>query len=98
MISLIKDFNINDSDFLELPIYILKVKSKWFYIKSIFESTLRKPKKAACEVRLNKIRFWKINPGHSKNSELYCTHKINGALPHQEVYRNDKKVKSIFEM
>ena len=51
MISLIKDFNINDSDFLELPIYTLNVKGKWFYIKSIFESTLRKPKKAACEVR-----------------------------------------------
>ena len=34
VISLIKDFNINDTDLLELCIYTLNIKSKIFCIKS----------------------------------------------------------------
>ena len=48
LISLIKGVNINDSELLDMWTYALNFKSKWFYIKSSFESALRKPTKAAC--------------------------------------------------
>ena len=50
-ISLIRDLNINEFDFLELSIYILNIKSKRFCIKGNFDSPLRKPTKVACGVR-----------------------------------------------
>ena len=48
VISLIKDFNINDLDLLEFEIYILNIKSKIFCMKCSFESALKKPRKAPC--------------------------------------------------
>ena len=61
VISLIKDFHVNDSDLLELHIYLLNIKSQWFCNKSSFESTFRKPKKAACGVRSNKVKSFSKN-------------------------------------
>ena len=65
VISLIKDFNINDADLLELSKYILNIKNKWFCNKSSFEFILRKPKTSTCGVRSNKVKSFLKNKARS---------------------------------
>ena len=60
----------------------LSVKSNLFCIKSRFEWTLRKPEKAACDVRSNRIKV-----GPSINSGLYRIRYIEGVLPPQKEQR-----------
>ena len=62
VISVIKDFDINDSDGLEFYRY---VKRKWFCIKSSLESALRKPVKAACGIRSNRAKSFSKNKARS---------------------------------
>ena len=65
MISLIKNFIIDDSDLLELSIYILNIKSNWFCINNGLELALTKPKKAACSVRSNRVKSFLKNKSSS---------------------------------
>ena len=77
MIFLVKDFNINDSNLLELQIDILNIKSKWFCLKCSLKLRLGKPKMAACSVRSRRGKSFLKNIACSSHKFWIISHSQN---------------------
>ena len=94
MISLIKEFNSNISDLLELSIYIFNKKSRWF-LNQKSKLVLNRhsgnfQKQPAVLDQIEQSRLRKIKVGHYINFELHGIHKIDGALIRKFVERTKR--------